>query len=512
MEELYALIEIVNRQKIRRIDIIEYDQSKEGNQCQRLYTYLTERKFKDSAEAAKHFFPTHDIKKQKIYFSNLKSRLIKRLINTIFFIDQKNNNFSPFQKAYYNCIRNENAVKILIGRSQRKTAIKLAEKTLKQAIKYEITDTIIYLSRTLKKHYGGTTGNKLKYQKYKSLLASFQETQSAEILAEEYLSEIRLELAKSTAQNVHLAERAKTFLNNLKRIDKKHGSFTFKMYFFQLSRLRYELTNDHKQTIKVCREALNYFQKRTRISSPNLRFSFNFKILTSLVHLAEHHQIQLVAEQCLKMTEEGTRNWFATLHFAIISAFHSKDFILAYKIFERVESQSNFNKVYGNISEHWQIFKAYIHYFTLLEKIDLQLQAERFRVGKFLNSVPIYSQDKRGSNIPILILHILILLYQKKYAEIIDRVESIKMYAHRYLRKDDTFRSNCFIKMLIQLPANSFHKAAVVRKTQEYQKKLLEHKTGPMGINPEVEIVPYEYLWECVLESLDNKHHNIRRR
>ena len=112
-----------------------------------------------------------------------------------------------------------------------------------------------------------------------------------------------------------------------------------------------------------------------------------------------------------------------------------------------------------------------------------------------------------GSNITILILHILLLLEQKKYGEIIDRVESIKMYAHRYLRKGNTFRSDCFIKMLMQLPAASFHKAAVIRKAEKYLRRL-EGEDGQAQVsNPEVEIIPYELLWEYVLESLQNKHY-----
>lgn len=64
---------------------------------------------------------------------------------------------------------------------------------------------------------------------------------------------------------------------------------------------------------------------------------------------------------------------------------------------------------------------------------------------RFLNDVPIFSKDKRGMNIPILIFHILYLILTKRYNDVIDRIVRIEKYTTRYLKKDDNYRSNCFI-------------------------------------------------------------------
>lgn len=119
--------------------------------------------------------------------------------------------------------------------------------------------------------------------------------------------------------------------------------------------------------------------------------------------------------------------------------------------------------------------------------------------------MPIYSKDKRDANISILILQMLFLLHQKKYNEIIDRAESLKTYTYRYLRRDDTFRSHCFIRMLLTLPDCSFHKAAVLRKADQYWQQLKEVPLNVAKQSAEIEIVPYEMLWEFVLESLDER-------
>ena len=62
---------------------------------------------------------------------------------------------------------------------------------------------------------------------------------------------------------------------------------------------------------------------------------------------------------------------------------------------------------------------------------DTVLKKKPFRINKFLNEVPIYSKDKRGSNISILIIHVFYLFINKKYDLILNRLESIKAYSHQ---------------------------------------------------------------------------------
>ena len=166
------------------------------------------------------------------------------------------------------------------------------------------------------------------------------------------------------------------------------------------------------------------------------------------------------------------------------------------------------NKIIAS-SEHWKVYEALISYLIAIKKIkqEYKIDEGNFRLFKFLNDVPTYSKDKQGINITILIIQILFLLQNGKYGEIIDRTESLKTYVHRYLRRDHTFRSNCFIKMLLCLPAASFHKAGVIRKAKKYVDLLKSVPIENANQSPEVEIIEYETLWEFVLESLDNKFH-----
>ena len=126
-----------------------------------------------------------------------------------------------------------------------------------------------------------------------------------------------------------------------------------------------------------------------------------------------------------------------------------------------------------------------------------------FIFSKFINSVPFHSKDKSGQNITILVLQILFLLSDRKYDKIIDRIDALTQYSYRYLRNDETFRSNCFIKMLILMSNASFNPIRTRTYTMELSKKLKKSHLNTDEKSTQVEIIPYDYLWEVILEVLE---------
>ena len=65
--------------------------------------------------------------------------------------------------------------------------------------------------------------------------------------------------------------------------------------------------------------------------------------------------------------------------------------------------------------------------------------------------------------------------------------------------------------MLLQIPLSSFHKAGVERRSKKYYDKLLATPIDIANQAHEIEIIPYEYLWEFVMESLETKTYKLKR-
>ena len=164
--------------------------------------------------------------------------------------------------------------------------------------------------------------------------------------------------------------------------------------------------------------------------------------------------------------------------------------------------------VSDNILEFYKLVQGYAK--VMVKITAKEGEAEHFRIFKLMNDLPVHSKDKSGINIAILVLQILFFTDAKKYDEIEERVDALKQYSYRYLKKQKSIRSSSYIKMLIQMTKANFNSIRTERYTTELLKKLesvpLELSEQPL----EVEIVPYEHLWEITLDLLE-RNSKIRR-
>lgn len=506
MEELKALVRVISKNKLKQIELIGKN-NEEDNNINTLYNGIASEKFNSESDAEKFFYGNN--KNSRAYYTRLKRQLKDRLISNLFLIDNNQPNFTQIQRAYDSCFRNLAAVKILLGKHARKAAIPIAENTLRKAKKFEFSEIALELAKVLRLHYGAILGDRKNFRKYNKLVKKYSAIHLAEIKAEEYFAELMTNFANSSSTKLEFLTLAKRYYSELREILKKYHSYRLSLHAYAVFVMRYEIENDYSNVLRVCNEALRFFKTKKHLASNTAIFTFSLRILSSNIILRKYEEAGVAAIKCAKLAPEGSNNWFLTLNFHMILCFHSKNFQKAFSIYQKVVNNPYFNHQNRNISENWRIHEAFIHYFISIGKIKVarKEKVKKFRLSKFLNEVPTFSKDKRGANVTILILQVLFLLQQGQYDKIIDRMEPLKTYNHRYLRKDDTFRSNCFIKMLLQLPKNSFHKAAVLRKADKYWEKLKSVPINVANQSSEIEIVPYETLWQYILESLDNGFH-----
>lgn len=502
MKELYQLVKIISPNKIKGLETVSSG-GEEGSNIQRLYYYLTQNEGLSEEELAFKFYSG---KHRMMYFNRLKQELKGRLVNTLFLIDATGPQYAEVAQAYYHCYKNATAIKILLAKGARQAAVSLARETFRKAELFEFTDILLSLSKDLRFHYGTILGNSKQFEFYNKQVHYYQEVYWAELKAEEYYSALALTFSVSGASKAEYSEQASSYAEEMEQAMKRYHSYRLNLYAFTVIALRYEIANDHENTIATCKRALKYFEKRKRLSSRQALYNFSYRMLSSFILLRRLKEGEKVALRCLQWIDKGLFNWFKAMEYLFIICLHAEKYQKAYEVCMEVIAHDSFSRQYSTVQELWHINEAYIYYFILagIVKVEGSGSVKKFRVSKLLNEVPTYSKDKRGSNISVLILQILFLLQQKQYDKIIDRVESLRTYTHRYLRRDETFRSNCFIKLLTQLPASNFHKAAVIRKSRRYWEKLKS-----VGIihnqSADLEVVPYEKLWKFVLNSLEGQ-------
>ena len=190
-------------------------------------------------------------------------------------------------------------------------------------------------------------------------------------------------------------------------------------------------------------------------------------------------------------------------------ALHTQQYEVAYQVFKRVTGHSRFRSQNAEITEYWRVLEAYLHFLLEIEELPAAAndpQFTKFRIGRFLNQTPLFSRDKRGVNVSILIIQILLLVARGRYGDTYDKIDAMERYARRHLFTQDTLRSYYFIKALLELPKNAFHREAVQRKAAKHLERLESYPLETASQSTFItEILPFEQLWLYAIQFLSNR-------
>lgn len=132
------------------------------------------------------------------------------------------------------------------------------------------------------------------------------------------------------------------------------------------------------------------------------------------------------------------------------------------------------------------------------------LQAQRkktFRASRFLNDPLLYPKDQRIFTVLLVVAQILFLIEKKGYNAIRERVERLKSYANRQLKKEVYFRLIQFIRLLQQLDKAEY-KVENLSNVDKYYDRLVDTPFAYRGQITELEVIPYEKLWNFILKRL----------
>ena len=361
----------------------------------------------------------------------------------------------------------------------------------------------------LRLHYGTREGDLKKFNTYDQLYTDHEEVWRLENRAEQLYASLAIEFVNDRSAKKVIGKRAGQYYLELKDALLKYPD-NYKLNFcgYLIRVIEYMSRNDYLKTIEICEEAILAFERKDYIAATPLLI-FSYQQLVCYTQLRRFPEGMAIAKRCSKLLENGSFNWFKYQEIYFFLYMQAGAYEKANEIFLETVNHKQFSFLPANVVEMWKIFEAYLHYLKCVDQIESGNEQDNanFRLNKFLNDTPVFSKDKRGMNVPILIIQILFLIWQGNFEHAENRIEAIKKYSSRYLSKNETFRSNCFIKMLLQAPSAHFHRAGLKRRTDGYLKRLKAEPLDMAGQAHEVEIIPYEVLWEFVLSSLDNKFH-----
>jgi len=503
MQELINLVHLFQHTKFKVSGmmgiILEPD-----SEMERFYNAIAVGAVKTDDDA-KVYFPDYIQNPARLH--TIKGKLKERLNDSILLLDFRESAFTERQNAFYTCSKKWATAMTLMSKNARENGINLLENLLRQTIRFEFTEITVDILRTLRLHYGILEGDQKRFDQIEQQLNQYEEYWVMERKTEGFYAELVTRYVRNKSHKEDISKKAREYFECIKPYMAQCDTFKVQFFGRLLEVLIYDSVQHYVVTARLCEEALVFFAKKDYVSSIVLQV-FNYNLFTCYLQLQQHDKCLLMAQQHQYLFEEGSYNWFKLQELYFLSAMHSGNYPEGLRISLAVAAHPTLEHQPAPVVEIWKIFEAYIALLTQAGLIATSEVGNRFKPSKFLNEIQFFTKDKSGMNIPVLVVQFMFDLAQNRWSHIIDRTEAMAKYRSRYVSGPEMGRSQCFLRMLEQIPKASFRLTDVQKRTAETLRQLTDTPSSVNNPDAEIEIVPYEVLWSIVLNLLGKPRQN----
>jgi len=509
MKSLLELVKVVSDYRLDNVAIFSIHNRKDKNsKYNQFLDGVLKESFKNDKEAAHVLYDTDN---ESIKYRVLKNRIKERIYNNVLFIDTGKRESNSYAGVYLKLYRHLIVSKFLVGLNAKTAGYELMNKVLNKAIKYQLHDIVQQCALHFRRQ-SLLEGSNSRFDYFNDLFHKANDNLMAEVKAEElyYTIMMTINFNVSASNSSELLEKAKECSKSITDLREKYQTYFINYYDHSIKSIYFQLISDFSSAVASCDRFDTYLQENPIFYS-DARHANNLVIKGSCyLHLANYKKGIDCAREALPLYAEGSENWFILQELYFLLLFNSNDLYGATDIFCNMITHPRFNYTRAHQQELWKVFGGYlwfmINYYN--DERCLKLLAQRkqtFRFSKLLNEVPIFSRDKKGMNVAVLILQILLLLERRDYVKIISRMEALKSYTYRNLGKDDAYRSHYFIKMLLAMEKMQFDPVKTQLKTTELLDKLRLADLNYTSTQTRMEIISYERLWNIALDMVKEK-------
>jgi hypothetical protein len=380
------------------------------------------------------------------------------------------------------------------------------EKTLRKAEQYHLTDIELECAKILRSYYSSSNQYK-EFIQYRDLAEKIEKKLTAENLSEKFYQEIIATYAKSKANKSKVKKLAGGYLKILNEEVNQYDSTKLALNFFRIKTLFHQFSDDYQSAIQETERMEEYVAKAPEFHPKNRPEELAIQKMNFYVHLKDFATGTRHAEKSLAMIKTGTSNWYTFQEYHFLLAMHTGEYLNAAETFQNVLDQSSFRALSEAKKERWKTYQAYLHYIYKTKKIReirgmIQNAKTGFKLNEFVEEIPAFDKQRRGLNIAILTAQILFNLEKFETAPINQCVKAIRKYCRRYPKKDINFRSECFITLLANMTAEEFKFYQTRKSSEKAYEEMVSVMMEYHGGNRAIEVLPYEVMWELVLERL----------
>lgn len=502
MKNLIEIVKVATKRKTSRIELLDDKALRGSSKFREMYEGIERGDFKNDRDAAAYLYKADP---GDARYRQLKSRFRRRLLNTLFFIDIKKPDAADYASAYFTCNKEWTLVNILRQNKSMNSAADLAQQILTTALKFKFADVIVNCSRILREHAALNSDEKA-FDQYNLYIEQYDKVLNAEIEAEALYQRVIMAYYLPPSRRGDLKDRMDVYCEELIRLSQTYtDSPTINYNMYILWMMRFEMVHEYGTMLTICGEAEQYIERNPMYYQEEKRILFYTKKMSAYLHLKNYKAGRESAEKCLREFSEGSEVWFLFMEYYLLLAIHTENYIQALAIFNEAHNTPDFRKLDGVVREKWAIYEAYIHYLIESQDIDeafvMKQRRKSFRLSRFLETNPSYPRDQKIFTLLVSILQVLFLLQSRNFPRATEKIESFKPLIARNLSKEELHRPLQFMRLLQRL-AKARYRVDDLTGVEKYFQRLQEQPFSYRGALNELEIIPYEKLWEIVLAKM----------
>ncbi|MCC6410188.1 MAG: hypothetical protein IT270_00935, partial [Saprospiraceae bacterium] len=240
--------------------------------------------------------------------------------------------------------------------------------------------------------------------------------------------------------------------------------------------------------------------------------SYIINALSCCIQLRKWELAKKYADSLPLLSDVGTGTWYNIKEIHMYHHLYQKQYGEAYTNFKEALQHPRFEMVSGSKRDDWFLFGGYMHLLAQLgvySPEDIKAVAGPFKYSKFVNEIGIFDKDKIGMNIAMVLLPVWFALAKGEEGDSTKSLDALEKYRQRYLDNDLNRRSAIVVRLLTALIKRPFD---MVRNDRKIERELASLRENPPETSLQMfylEILPYEDLWNLLVEKLGLVQHKV---
>ena len=451
MKNLLLVTRLLSRQKIRKLDVItEEHLDAKSSKFRDLYDALLRGEIRNDRDAAKYLY---DASPTDARYRQLKSRFRRRLLNTVFFVDQNRPSRGTFDQTFHNCQRDWALANILRANRLHGPASELAKSVLRTCEKYGFAELGLQSARYLA-DMCALEDDARAAAKYQEVLSRHEAKLSREMTSGALLRELTLLEHRALAHpgdRETIAQEADALGERLRtRVVAGDDEVVCRYDEYESEAILAHLRHDHRAVVQLVEDAAAFAEDSQRKMWPTRVWRLRIRQLGALTELGDAGTSEAVVRKLDETVRPGTPEWGELRRVQVACLLAAERAFDAQRIAGAVEQARGFAKASAPEQEMWQHFGAAAHLMAV------GVQRGDFDVDAYVRKEPTFGGDLQRLNAWRFVLQIALRRQGNRYARLGEAIGQLRQLAVKQLNGRRDARLVSFAQLLYRLERNGF--------------------------------------------------------